>query len=139
MRILVVDDNAEFLKAARFLLRQLGHEPVGLARDGDEGLALAVGLRPDVVLVEVEPPGMAGLETVARMKSLDAGPPVVVITRGHDAAVQRRCLEAGCDGFVPKGDLAADLPRVLARLAGTHVQQTTARSNSIAALECADV
>ena len=46
MRILVVDDNADFLRAARFLLKQLGHEPVGLARSGDEGLALAAGLDP---------------------------------------------------------------------------------------------
>ncbi len=139
MRILVVDDNAEFLKAARFLLRQLGHEPVGLARAGDEGLALAAGLRPDVALVEVEPPGMAGLETVARMRRCEAGFPVVAITCSHDAGVHRQCLEAGCAGFIPKGDLASDLPRILARLAGIHVQQTTARANSIAALECADV
>jgi CheY-like chemotaxis protein len=139
MRILVVDDNAEFLKAARFLLRQLGHEPVGLARDGDEGLALATGLRPEVVLVGVEPPGLSGLDLVAKIRGLDDHAPVVATSRVHDAEISRRCLEAGCDGFVPKGDLASDLPRVLARLAGTHIQRTTSRSNRFASLECADV
>lgn len=139
MRILVVDDNAEFLKAARFLLRQLGHEPVGLARAADEGLALAVGLRPEVVLAGVEPPEFAGLDTVARLMALEDGPAVVAVTRVHDPAVHCRCLKAGCAGVVPKGDLASDLPRVLERLAGTLVQRTTPRSNRLAALECADV
>lgn len=116
MRILVVDDNAEFLRAARFLLKQLGHEPVGLARSGDEGLALAAGLNPDVVLVDLGLPDLDGVETARRMKSQPGSAPVIAIAGRNDIDFRHRSAEAGCDAFIPKADLADDLPRVLVRL-----------------------
>jgi CheY-like chemotaxis protein len=139
MRILVVDGSAEFLKAARFLMKELGHEPVGLARDGDEGLALAAGLDPDVVLVEVSQPGMDGLETTRRLKGRAGAPPVIAITRTHEAAFHRLCAEAGCDALIPKADLAADLPRVLTRLSASLARRAVRRPGGLPALECADV
>lgn len=117
MRILVVDDNADFLRAARFLLRQLGHDPVGLARSGDECLALAAGLNPDVVLMDVNMPDMDGVRTARRLKSQPGSMPVIAIGAQNDDALHHRCAESGCDAFIPKADLADDLPRVLARLA----------------------
>ncbi|MDO8836959.1 MAG: response regulator [Vicinamibacterales bacterium] len=126
MRILVVDDNAEFLRAARFLLKQLGHEPVGLARSGDEGLALAAGLNPDVVLMDLGLPDVDGVETARRMKIQSGSVPVIAIAGRNDMAFRHRSAEAGCDAFIPKADLADDLPRVLVRLAA-KVGLTTER------------
>jgi CheY-like chemotaxis protein len=117
MRILVVDDNADFLRAARFLLKQMGHDPVGLARSGDEGLALAAGLDPDIVLIDVNMPDMDCVETVRRMKSQPGAAPVIAIAGRNDSAFHHRSAEAGCDAFIPKADLEKDLPRVLRRLA----------------------
>ena len=119
MRILVVDDSPGFLKAARFLLRQLGHEPVGLARSGEEGLAMAAGLAPDVILIDINMPGMDGVETTRRLKSQPGSAPVIAISFQSDSAFYSRCAAAGCDAFIPKADLAEALPRVLAHLLAT--------------------
>ena len=119
MRILVVDDSPGFLKAARFLLRQLGHEPVGLARSGEEGLAMAAGLAPDVILMDINMPGMDGVETTRRLKSQPGSAPVIAISFQSDSAFYSRCAAAGCDAFIPKADLAEALPRVLAHLLAT--------------------
>lgn len=124
MRILVVDDNTEFLRAARFLLKQLGHEPVGLARSGDEGLALAVGLHPDVVLMDLGLPDLDGVAAARRMKDQAGSVPVIAIAARNDSAFRHRSAEAGCDAFIPKADLADDLPRVLVRLAAWSVSPT---------------
>ena len=116
MRILVVDDSPGFLKAVRFLLRQLGHEPVGLARSGEEGLAMAAGLAPDVILMDINMPGMDGVETTRRLKSRPGSAPVIAISFQSDSAFYSQCAAAGCDAFIPKADLAEALPRVLAHL-----------------------
>lgn len=117
MRILVVDDSPDFLKAVRFLLRQLGHDPVGLARSGDEGLAMAEGLAPDVILMDLNMPGMDGVETTRRLKTRPGSAPVIAISFQSDGAFHSRCAAAGCDAFIAKADLAARLPGELARLA----------------------
>jgi CheY-like chemotaxis protein len=116
MRILVVDDSPGFLKAARFLLRQLGHEPVGLARSGEEGLAMAARLAPDAILMDINMPGMDGVETTRRLKSQPGSAPVIATSFQSDSAFDSRCAAAGCDAFIPKADLAEALPRVLAGL-----------------------
>jgi CheY-like chemotaxis protein len=121
MRVLVVDDNTEFLRAARFLLKQLGHEPVGLARSCDEGLALAEGLRPDVVLMDLGHMDHAAVEAAGCLRGRPGGAPVIAIASRNDEVSQHRSAEAGCAAFIPKADLADDLPRVLTRLAAAGV------------------
>jgi len=119
MRVLVVDDSAEFLRAARVLLKQQGHEPVGLARCGEEGLALAAGLRPDAVLVDLDMPDLDGVRLAQRLRSHAGEAAVVGLSSRYDDGFHRRAAEAGCDAFIAKADLAADLPRVVRRLGGS--------------------
>jgi CheY-like chemotaxis protein len=127
MRILVVDDSTDFLRTARHLLREMGHDPVGVARTGDEGLAVAAGLLPDFVLVDVNTPGTEGIETARLLKSWPGAAPVIAMGAPRDADFHSRCVEAGCDAFIAKTDLASTLPGVLGRLVAAQAHADRSR------------
>ncbi|HXF51649.1 MAG TPA: response regulator [Dehalococcoidia bacterium] len=97
VRVLVVDDSAT---ARSVLSRSLAADPqievVGVARDGVEALDRVKTLRPDVVTLDVEMPGLDGLETLARIMRECPTPVVMVSTHTrHGADVTVRALELG--------------------------------------------
>jgi two-component system chemotaxis response regulator CheB len=100
--VLVVDDSAFVRKAVgRMLATADDIEVVGFARDGEEGLAMARELRPDVVTLDVRMPRLGGLETLERlMAEQPAGPAHVHGAEG--AEVTLRGLELGAMDFVDK-------------------------------------
>ncbi|MBN1530489.1 MAG: response regulator transcription factor [Thermoleophilaceae bacterium] len=81
VRVLVVDDQAVFLRVARSLIAATpGFEQVGEAASGPEALRLTADLRPDLVLVDVRMPGMDGLETARRLADIDPGAVIVLVS-----------------------------------------------------------
>jgi len=108
LRILIVDDDQRFRHAARALLEAQGFEVVGEAQDGQEGLAAAAELHPEVVLLDVSLPDADGLDLAERFGTKD-GAPQIVLTSTRDASdFGPRLLEArGIRGFVPKDQLSA--------------------------------
>jgi DNA-binding NarL/FixJ family response regulator len=114
--VLLVDDNAEFLEsAAQFLAREQGLRIVGQASSGPEAIDQVGVLRPDVVLMDVEMPGMSGLEATRRIKAAAAAPRVVIVSL-HDSLEHRRAAEqAGADGYIGKGEFVS---RVMGALTG---------------------
>jgi DNA-binding NarL/FixJ family response regulator len=79
--VLAVDDQAVFRRALASLLEATpAFEQVGEATSGEEALALAAALRPDLVLLDVRMPGMDGLETARRMQAASARTVVVLIS-----------------------------------------------------------
>src|SRR5215217_3346025 len=73
--VLVVDDHASFRAAASALLEAEGYTVVGGAGDGDEALTQVGALRPDVVLLDVQLPGIDGFEVARRLAALAARSP----------------------------------------------------------------
>src|SRR4051812_31498494 len=115
--LLIVDDHPPFREAARRLLEQDGYRVVGEAGDGAAALAAARALRPDVVLLDVQMPGLDGFEVAARL-SADAGPPAIVMVSSRDAADFGPLVEAsGARGFIGKLDLSG--PALAAVLNGS--------------------
>ena len=106
LRVLVVDDDPNFTEV---LAMQLGDDPrvtvVGSAADGAEAVELALQLRPDVVIMDVEMPVMDGV-TAARHIRSRLPRTVVVLISGSDHAERRA---AGVAAFVPKGRETAEL------------------------------
>ncbi|MFE0736991.1 response regulator [Streptomyces sp. NPDC058855] len=103
--MLVADDEALVRAGIRAVLARDPHtEVVAEAGDGHEALALAHRHRPDVVLLDIQMPGLDGLSAVARFRGeLPAVGVIMLTTFGQDAYITR-ALEEGADGFLLKAD-----------------------------------
>jgi two-component system chemotaxis response regulator CheB len=122
IRVLVVDDSA-FMRHAlgRLLSETPGLEVVGSAANGEEGLALARELRPDVITLDVEMPVLDGLGMLKRLM-LETPTRVVMLSSltTANATITLDALEYGAIDFVPKpsGSLSIDIGRVGDELVG---------------------
>ena len=115
MRVLIVDDVAAVREALRLLLSdEPGLEIAGEAADGEEALRLAVALRPDLVLIDLDMPHMGGLPAIRAMRDLQPPPHIVVMcVYGADDSLRTSALAAGVDNCVEKGANLADVVAVL--------------------------
>ena len=88
---------------ATFLLQSVGHLVLA-ARDAETGLTLARDEQPDLVLIDIQLPGMDGLEATALLKSGEATRdiPVVALTALAMKGDEERIRAAGCDGYIAK-------------------------------------
>ena len=102
-RILLVDDHPLTRSALAALLQQQGFQVVGEAADGNEAIAKAGDLRPDLVLLDLSMPGLDGLEALTRMLAVSP-PPEILVHSGFDAAGMRdRVLALGAARYLEKG------------------------------------
>lgn len=99
--LLIVDDNAQNLYLARFLLERSGYE-ICEAHNGQEAVAVAQTQRPALVLMDIQMPGMDGLEATRQIKAGMAAPLVVALTAKVMAGDREAILAAGCDGYIQK-------------------------------------
>ncbi len=101
--ILVVEDNATNMKLSTFLLESAGHTVVA-ATSAEIGLTLALECRPDLILMDIQLPGMDGLQATALLKKNEAtrGIPVIALTALAMKGDEERIRAAGCDGYVAK-------------------------------------
>ena len=105
VRVVIVDDQLPFREAVRMVVEMTdGFEVVGEAGNGEEGVALARGLRPDLVLMDVQMPGIDGLEATRRIKELDDPPHVVVMSTHESGDYRETALHAGAHAFIPKSE-----------------------------------
>ena len=101
--ILVVEDNERNLKLLRDVLEYAGYE-VRAAQTAEDGIALAVSKPPDLVLMDLQLPGIDGMEALRRLREdpRTAGIPVVAVTAQAMRQDRERALAAGFDGYVEK-------------------------------------
>lgn len=101
--ILVVEDNPANMKLAVFLLESAGHAVLS-AVDAEAGLALARAERPDLILMDIQLPGIDGLEAIAVLKRDVAtrAIPVIALTALAMKGDEERIRAAGCDGYIAK-------------------------------------
>ncbi|WP_017610287.1 response regulator [Nocardiopsis xinjiangensis] len=100
MRVLVVDDDVQIIRAMRINLRARGHE-VDTAEGGAVALRLATQNRPDLVLLDLGLPDMEGLEVIRRLRGWTRVP-IIVLSARHSAGEKVRCLDSGADDYVTK-------------------------------------
>lgn len=106
--VLIVEDDASLRLAMTKALRAAGYA-VLTAKDGDEGLAVALSELPDCVLLDVMMPGRNGYEVLAELRERDADLPIVMITAKGEEADKVRGLELGADEYVVKPIGVAEL------------------------------
>jgi len=102
LRVIVVDDQELFRNGLIGLLRDRGIEVVGEAGLAAEAVRLACDLAPDVVLMDLDMPGMSGIEATARLRAAAPLTNVLVLTVMTDDAVVLDALLAGASGYVLK-------------------------------------
>jgi two-component system cell cycle response regulator DivK len=101
--VLIVEDNAKNLKLVRDILRARGYETVE-AGSAEDGLRIARERRPQLVLMDIQLPGMNGIEALRHLRS-DPDThaiPVIAISASVMQPARREIMEAGFDGFVEK-------------------------------------
>jgi two-component system cell cycle response regulator DivK len=124
-RILVIEDNATNMSLTVFLLQNAGHTVVGAA-DAEHGLTVAHADRPDLILMDIQLPGMDGLEATGLLKGDDStrSIPVLALTALVMKGDEERIRAAGCDGYISK---PMDYQKFLATIA-RHLPSTGAPS-----------
>jgi two-component system, cell cycle response regulator DivK len=115
--VLIVEDNPRNLKLVRDVLNHVGYRTVE-AGTAEHGLALARSERPGLVLMDIQLPGMDGVEALGRLRAdpRTAGIPVLAVTAFAMEADRERLLAAGFDGYLEKPLDVRELPRRVAAL-----------------------
>jgi CheY-like chemotaxis protein len=115
--VLIVEDNTRNLKLVRDLLRHAGYRTLE-ATTAEDGLALAGAHVPDLVLMDVQLPGMDGLEALARLRAdpTTSGIPVVAVTAFAMKDDRERFVAAGFDGYLEKPISVRAFPGQVAEL-----------------------
>jgi DNA-binding NarL/FixJ family response regulator len=118
--VLLVDDNPAFLRiATRFLQKHDDTVVIGTADGGEEALALAQDLQPDIVLVDLAMPGVSGLDTIPRLRAILPKVGIIALTVLDTNSYLQAAIEAGANDFVPKASLNTDLLPAIRRVAQT--------------------
>lgn len=119
LRILLAEDNLANQKLATYILHGRGHF-VETAVDGQEALDLAEQNCYDVILMDLQMPGMDGLEATAAMRQRDSSArrvPIIAMTARAMESDRQRCLAAGMDGYLSKPIDAVEMIRLIESLA----------------------
>lgn len=113
--ILVVDDNPMNLKLACVVLETEGYE-VRHAVDAEQALSQLAAWRPGLILMDIQLPGMDGLELTRRLKAdpVTSGIVILAITAYAMKGDEQRALAAGCDGYITKPIDTRTLPGIVA-------------------------
>ena len=102
-RILVVEDNEKNMYLMSYIIESMGHRPIR-AVTGEEGVEMAVTERPDLILMDIQLPGIDGLEAIRRIRASKASRsiPIIAITSYAMTGDRERLLAAGCNGYIEK-------------------------------------
>lgn len=102
-KVLVIEDNLDNLKLISYALKRAGYELV-TATNGEDGMALAQVEPLAFILMDINLPGMDGLETTRRIRhsKIDGKIPIIAITSFAMVGDRERILAAGCNGYIEK-------------------------------------
>jgi CheY-like chemotaxis protein len=114
--ILVVDDSPANLKLIRVLLSSEGYQVV-TALDAESALAMIASFRPDLILMDLQLPGMDGLQLTRQLKAdpVTKNIPIIAITAYAMIGDEVKARDAGCDGYLTKPIDTRALPGLVAR------------------------
>ena len=114
IRVLIADDHAVVRDGLSLVLRQLdGFEVVGEAATGDEAVKQAVILKPDVILMDVQMPGLDGVEATRQITALVPSVAVLMLSMYSDEATAVGAMRAGARGYLLKGAGHAEVTAAL--------------------------
>jgi two-component system, response regulator PdtaR len=123
MRVLIAEDDPVIAMGLAERLRDLGHEPIGPAGDGQSAIALALADPPDLYLLDVDLPGLDGLAAAAWLADAGLRRPVVVVVTGiDDADVIERSVANGAGAYLTKPVDTRELEAAVRLAAARHAE-----------------
>ncbi len=118
IRVFLVDDHVLVSAGMKMILSaEPDIEVIGMAETGEAALPMIRALKPDIVLCDLNLPGMSGLEVTERVLRGDYGARVIAVSVLEDGPMPRRVLDAGASGYVGKGGDASELVRAVREVA----------------------
>jgi DNA-binding NarL/FixJ family response regulator len=120
-RVLIVDDNRNFVGAVRELVNGIPWlDVIGTARSAEEALDLIREAPPEVALMDINLPGMDGIEATRRIRAECPDVRVIVLTVMNSPEYERAAIEAGAAAFLVKSDVGHELPKVIEKIFSTN-------------------
>ncbi len=123
LQILIVDDSLIMRKNLERNLKILGHEIIGEADGGRQGIDLYQSLSPDLVTMDITMPGMDGITAVKKIKEIDVETNIIMVTSHGQEAMVMEALKSGAKGYMLKpvtaDKLREAIGRIFPELAGT--------------------
>ena len=133
MRVVIADDDAVVVESLRIVLdAQPDIEVVGCGTDGADAVRLAADSAPDIVLLDIQMPGMDGLSAAERILVAPVPPRVVFLTTFSDDEYIVRALALGAAGYLIKQDVAGVAPALRAVMAGRSVLEGEVLERAVA-------
>lgn len=118
IRVLLADDHPVYRDGLAALLASVeGLDVVGTAEDGEAAVVLATELQPDVVVMDVQMPGLDGIEATRRLTAANPHIGVVILTMGEEDATLFSAMQAGARGYLLKGANQAEIVRAVTAVA----------------------
>jgi DNA-binding NarL/FixJ family response regulator len=122
LTVLLVDDHALVRKGFRRILEDdPGIFVVGEASEGEEGVRLALELKPKVVVMDCALPGISGIDATRRIRAKMPDATVLMLSMHSEDTLVRQALEAGARGYILKNALELDLVSAVKRVAQGHL------------------
>ena len=104
MRVLIIDDHPVVVSGCKALLAAEPNAEVFDAQDADSGLSAYETVAPDVVVVDINLPGLSGFELVSRILARDPAARIIMFSMNDDPAFVSRALSIGAKGYIAKND-----------------------------------
>ncbi|MDM5068974.1 response regulator transcription factor [Aeromonas salmonicida] len=120
-KILIVDDHPAIRMAVNILLEQDGHHIVAEVDNGVDAIVAAKKHQPDIIVLDIGIPKLDGIEVIKRIKALNIGIKVVILSAQATHHVMVRCLQADADGFMSKLDDLSLLKSMLSQIENGQV------------------
>ena len=109
MKVLLIDDHALVRKGLEALLQSRGVEIAGSIGTGKEGISKAKEVKPDIILLDINMPGMNGLETLEELKKEGIEVPVLMLTMSREEKDLEGALRAGARGYLRSEEHTSEL------------------------------
>jgi DNA-binding NarL/FixJ family response regulator len=114
IKIYIVDDNQQFLEGVKFMLKKIpAFEVIGSARNGEELLSKSTYKYADIILMDIEMPGLSGFELAKKVNWVNANIRLIAITMYKENVYMEKLVSSGFRGFVNKVDISVRLTEVI--------------------------